>query len=155
MSKILSQGLKMVKTAMKLKVVVQPIPAKRSYYIVRCYESGRLVLLAKRVVKPEYVLKWFLYNQSLIDQGLVSIRRKTSGTIQIAFSESIERHFKVFLLHIYSVLNIRSTRKAECLARCWSQLDVVSPIIDVLWELSRITNVRRFSGLLRGYCLCR
>jgi hypothetical protein len=107
------------------------------------------------VTKPEHILRWFLYNQSLIDQGLVSIRRKSSGTIQVVFSESVERHFKIFLLHVYSVLNIRSDRKAECLAKCWSRLDAISPIIDVLWELSRITDVRRFSGLLRGYCLCR
>jgi hypothetical protein len=145
----------MAKAAMRLKVVIQLVPARKPYYIVRCYDTGRLVLLAKRVTKPEHILRWFLYNQSLIDQGLVSIKRKSSGTIQVVFSESVERHFKIFLLHVYSVLNIRSDRKAECLAKCWSRLDAISPIIDVLWELSRITDVRRFSGLLRGYCLCR
>ncbi len=145
----------MTKAIMRLKVVIQPVPARRPYYIVKCYDAGRLVLLAKRIAKPEHVLRWFFYNQSLIDQELVSVKRKSNGTLQVIFSELVERHFKIFLLHVYSVLNIRSGRKAECLARCWSRLDAISPIIDVLWELSRITDVRRFSGLLRGYCLCR
>jgi len=145
----------MSKAVTRLKVVIQPVPARRPYYVVRGYDAGRLVLSVRRVAKPEHVLRWFLYNQSLIDQGFVSVRRKSSGAVQVVFSELVERHFKIFLLHVYSVLNIRSDRKAECLARCWSRLDTISPIIDVLWELSRITDVRRFSGLLRGYCLCR
>jgi hypothetical protein len=139
----------------RLKVVIQLIRARRPYYAVRYYESGRLILQAKRVVKPDYILRWFLYNQSLLDQGLTQVKRRASGTVQITFSETVERHFKVFLLYVYSILNIRSSRRVDCLARCWSRLDVVSPVVDVLWELSRITDVRRFSGLLRGYCLCR
>jgi|GEM_PF-1579435 len=139
----------------RLKVVIQYIPARRPYYMVRCYDYGRPVLQAKRIVKPDYVLRWFLYNQSLLDQGLATVKRRDGGTVRVSFSELVERHSKVFLLYVYSILNVRSSRRVDCLARCWSRVDVVSPVVDALWELSRITDVRRFSGLLRGYCLCR
>jgi hypothetical protein len=139
----------------RLKVVVQLIQAKKPYYIVRAYDSGRLIFQGKKIIKPEYVSKWFLYNQALLDQGFAVVKKRSSGGLQVVFGELAERRFKLFLLYVYSLLNIRSSRRADCLAKCWSKIDVVSPIVDQLWELSRMVEEKRFSSLLRGYCLCR
>jgi hypothetical protein len=138
----------------RLKVVIQLVQAKKPYYLVRCYDAGRLVFQGKRLVKPDYALKWLLYNQALVEQGLVRVESKSDVT-RVVFSELAERHFKLFLFHVYSVLNIRSARRADCLARCWSRIDAISPIIDLLWDLMKITELKRFSSLLRGYCLCK
>lgn len=138
----------------RLKVVVQLVRAKKPYYIVRCYDAGRLILQAKRIVKPEHVLKWFMFNQVLVDQGYVRVEKSPSGTIRVVFSDHVERHFKIFLFHVYSVLNIKSATRAECFAKCWSRLDTVSPVVDALWELSRMVDVKRFSRIARGYCSC-
>jgi hypothetical protein len=137
----------------RLKAVLQPVRAGKPYYMVVCYDSGRPILRAKRV-RPEHVLKWFLFNQVLLDQGYVEIKEKSNGVVQIVFSGSADRHFKIFLFHVYSVLNIKSSSRAECLARCWSSLDTISPVVDALWELSRMVDVKKFSRLARGYCSC-
>ncbi|WP_448578661.1 hypothetical protein [Thermosphaera sp.] len=137
----------------RLKVVLQPVKAGKPYYMIACYDSGRLILRARKA-RPEHVLKWFLFNQVLLDQGYVKIKEKANGTVQIVFSDSADRHFKIFLFHVYSVLNIKSSSRAECLARCWSRLDTISPVVDTLWELSRMVDVKKFSRLARGYCSC-
>ncbi|ADG91041.1 hypothetical protein [Thermosphaera aggregans] len=137
----------------RLKAVLQPVRAGKPYYMVVCYDSGRPILRTKRV-RPEHVLKWFLFNQVLLDQGYVEIKEKSNGVVQIVFSGSADRHFKIFLFHVYSVLNIKSSNRAECLARCWSSLDTISPVVDALWELSRMVDVKKFSRLARGYCSC-
>ncbi len=138
-----------------LKVVIQLVPAKRPYYMLRVYDEGRLLLQAKRVLKPEYVLKWVIYNQSLIEGDFMKIEKRKSGTVVISVSRAADRHFKLLLFHSLSVLNIRSSKKADCLAICWSSIDAISPVIDALWSLMMVVDTRRFSSLLRGYCLCR
>jgi NADH:ubiquinone oxidoreductase subunit D len=139
----------------KLKVVIQQVRAKKPYYLVRCYDSGRLIFQGKRLVKSDYALKWILYNQALVEQELAKVESRRGNSIRVVFSEHAERHFKLYLFYINSVLNIRSARRADCLARCWSRIDAISPIIDILLELMKITDPKRFSSLLRGYCLCR
>jgi hypothetical protein len=139
----------------RLKVVIQLVRAKKPYYLVRCYDAGKLIFQGKRLVKPDYALKWLLYNQAPIEQGLVRVESRSNGATRIVFNEQAERYFKLYLFHIYSVLNIRSARRADCLAMCWSRIDAISPIIDLLWDLMKITEPKRFSSLLRGYCLCK
>jgi len=141
--------------ARRLKVVIQLVQAKKPYYLVRCYDAGRLVFQGRRLVKQDYALKWLLYNQALIEQGLVRVESRGGGATRVVFSEQAERHFKLYLLYIYSVLNIRSSRKVDCLAKCWSRIDAISPVVDLFWDLMKITDPKRFSSLLRGYCLCR
>ncbi len=141
--------------ARKLKVVIQPVYSTKPYHIVRCYDTGRLIVFGKKIYKQDLVLRWLLYNQSLIDQGFVKVMKKEKGSTRVVFDEKAERHFKLFIFHIYSVLNIRSSKRADCLAKCWSRLDAISPIIDILWELMKMSDQKRFSSLLRGYCLCR
>jgi len=141
--------------ARRLKVVIQPVQAKKPYYLVKCYDAGRLVFQGRRLVKQDYALKWLLYNQALIEQGLVRVESRGGSATRVVFSEQAERHFKLYLLYVYSVLNIRSSRRVDCLAKCWSRIDAISPIIDLLWDLMKITDPKRFSSLLRGYCLCR
>lgn len=138
-----------------LKVVIVPAQARKPYFTVQVYEHGKRVFQGKRIIKPDYVLRWFIYNQSLLDSGFAKINRKKSGSVIVVFGDTAERHFKLFMFHVYSVLNVRSARRADCLARCWSQIDTISPVVDALWELSRITDVKRFSSSLRGYCLCK
>jgi len=141
--------------ARRLKVVIQPVQAKKPYYLVKCYDAGRLVFQGRRLVKQDYALKWLLYNQALIEQGLVRVESRGGSATRVVFSEQAERHFKLYLLYVYSVLNIRSSRRVDCLAKCWSRIDAISPIIDLLWDLMKIIDPKRFSSLLRGYCLCR
>jgi hypothetical protein len=141
--------------ARRLKVVIQLVQAKKPYYLVRCYDAGRLVFQGRRLVKQDYALKWLLYNQALIEQGLVRVESRGGPATRVVFSEQAERHFKLYLLYVYSVLNIRSSRKVDCLAKCWSRIDAISPVVDLLWDLMKITDPKRFSSLLRGYCLCR
>ena len=141
--------------ARRLKVVIQLVQAKKPYYLVRCYDAGRLVFQGRRLVKQDYALKWLLYNQALIEQGLVRVESRGGVATRVVFSEQAERHFKLYLLYIYSVLNIRSSRKVDCLAKCWSRIDAISPVVDLFWDLMKITDPKRFSSLLRGYCLCR
>lgn len=140
---------------MKLKVVLQLVKAKKPYYLVRAYEAGRLVYQGKRLLNPDYALKWLRYHQSLVEYDHVRVEERKTGTIVIEFSDFASRHFKLFLFHVLGTLNIKSARKAECLAVCWSRIDATSPIIDTLWELSRIVEPKRFISLLRGYCLCK
>ena len=143
-------------TKFQFKVVVQLVKAKKPYYLVRAYETGKLIYQGKKLVNPDYALKWLLYNQSLVEYGHVRVKKKEkTGTITIGFTDFASRHFKLFLFHVVSVLNIKSARKADCLARCWSRIDATSPIIDSLWELSRMIEPKRFTSLLRGYCLCK
>ncbi|MEM0224811.1 MAG: hypothetical protein QXS24_06750 [Desulfurococcaceae archaeon] len=140
----------------QLKVVANLIEARKPYYLVRAYDSGKLVMSIKRIIKPEYVKRWFFYNQSLIQYGHVVIREKGENrTIRIEFDEATSRHFKIFLYYLYSISNLRSFRKVDCLARCWSKIDATTPVVDLLWDISRSIDQKRFSGLLRGYCLCR
>jgi len=141
--------------ARRLKVVIQLVQAKKPYYLVRCYDAGRLVFQGRRLVKQDYALKWLLYNQALIEQGLVRVESRDGVATRVVFSEQAERHFKLYLLYVYSVLNIRSSRRVDCLAKCWSRIDAISPVVDLLWDLMKITDPKRFSSLLRGYCLCR
>lgn len=139
-----------------LKAVLTLVDAKKPYYIIRAYDSGKLLITVRRIVKPEYAERWFLYNQSLIEYGYVRIVKRRGGrTVCFVFDEASGRQFELFLLYILSISNLKSPRRIDCLAKCWSQIDAVSPLIDVFLELERITDEKRFIGLLRGYCLCR
>lgn len=139
-----------------LKVVAVLVEVEKPYYLIRVYESGRLITTLKRFLKPEYIKRWFFYNQSLLEYKYVEIKeRRNKKTISIAFDEAVSRHFKIFVFYLYSIVNLKSYRRVDCLARCWSRIDATSPVLDTLLELSRITESKRFSGLLRGYCLCR
>lgn len=143
-----------IREKMSFKLVLVPIKARKPYYIIWLYIEGSRIAQLERLRDPDLATKWLLYNQSLINEGYVKVTKTGKGTVRVAFSKNVERHFKIYLFYVYSVLNTRSKRRADCLARCWSSIDAVTPVVDVLWELSRIVERRRFSKLLRGYCLC-
>lgn len=130
--------------------------SRKPYYLVRFYEGGRVLLKPVKLLKPEFLRSWFTYNQSLLEYEYASVSEKRrGGTIRVLFSGEASRHFKLYVLYLSSVNGLKSGRRVDCLAKCWSRIDSTSPIIDVLWELSMIVDQRRFSNLLRGYCLCR
>ncbi|MEM2078881.1 MAG: hypothetical protein QXH45_06435 [Thermosphaera sp.] len=137
-----------------LKLVIAPVPAARPYYLATVYEEGRVIARLKRISSPEHITRWLIYNQSLVRHGYVRLEKSGKGVVRVSFNRLVDRHFKLFLFHAYSVSNIKSLAKADCLAKCWSSIDSVSPLIDVLWELSRITDQKRFTRMLRGYCSC-
>lgn len=140
----------------QLKIVATLVDAKRPYYLVRAYDTGRLLVGIKKIVKPEFIKRWFFYNQTLIQYEHVVIKEKREGkTISIEFDDATSRHFRIYLLYLYSIANLKSSRRVDCIARCWSKVDATWPAIDLLWEISRSMDPKRFSGLLRGYCLCR
>lgn len=138
------------------KVVAVYTESKKPYYLVRFYEGGRAVYKPVKLLKPEFMRFWFNYNQSLLEYGYVSLNERREGrTIRVVFSEAASRHYKLYVLYLRSIDGLKSGRRVDCLAKCWSRIDSTSPIIDVLWELSMIVEPKRFSNLLRGYCLCK
>lgn len=140
----------------RIKFVALLIDAKNPYYIVRVYDTGRLVSTIKKIFDLDFIKTWFFYNQSLVEYGYVSTIVKRGGrTVAIVFDEAVSRHVNLFLFYLYSVSNLKSRGRVDCLAKCWSRIDAASPIVDVLLELSRMVESKRFFNLLRGYCLCQ
>lgn len=139
----------------RIKIAVFPARAKKPYYKVWVYVDGERVASLERILNPDFPLKWFLYNQSLLSEGYARIVKTAKGTVKIAFATGVERHFKLFTFYLCSILNTRSARRADCYARCWSSVDAPSPVVDTIWELFRHVHTRRFSRMLRGFCSCR
>ncbi|MEM4620461.1 MAG: hypothetical protein QW607_09645 [Desulfurococcaceae archaeon] len=130
--------------------------SRKPYYLVRLYESGDLTCVLKKILKPEYIRRWLLYNQSLLEYGYVKVFEKRGGrTITVVFDEFSMRHFKLYTLYLHSIINLKSSRRVDCLARCFSNIDATSPVIDLLLDLSRTIDRKKFIGLLRGFCLCQ
>lgn len=138
-----------------MRVTIVPVKARKPYYAVWIYVEGKRVAGLKKVLNPDLVTKWFLYNQVLLSEGYARVVKTQRGTVKILFSRGVERHFKLFLFHIYSVLNTRSAGRADCYARCWSSVDATSPVVDVLWELAGRVHVKKLSRMLRGFCSCK
>ncbi|MET1159504.1 MAG: hypothetical protein ABWW65_00950 [Thermoprotei archaeon] len=135
----------------------------KTRYVVWVYESGNRIASYKYILKPEYALRFLYYNQSLIETGYVSYNRKNvkvlGGTgkaerIQVVFKEGSERHAQLYMMFLISTLNLRSMRRVDKLAKCFSDIDLVSPVIDKLLELKKMISEKRFIQILRGYCLC-
>ncbi|MEM1696694.1 MAG: hypothetical protein QXQ90_08890 [Desulfurococcaceae archaeon] len=138
-----------------LKAVAVLVSAKKPYYIVTIYDRGWRIEVIKRILKPEFITRWFTYNQSLLEFNYAVIKEKRDKkTISIAFDEAASRHFTIYVFYLWSISNLRSSRKVDCLAKCWSMIDAISPVADILRELSRSVDRKRFVGALRGYCLC-
>uniref|UniRef100_A0A7J3PK31 Uncharacterized protein n=1 Tax=Staphylothermus marinus TaxID=2280 RepID=A0A7J3PK31_STAMA len=139
-----------------MKAVSMLIESRKPYYLVRFYESGDLTGVLKKVLKPEFIKRWLLYNQSLLEYGYVKVFEKRGGrTITVVFDEFSMRHFKLYTLYLHSIVNLKSNRRVDCLAKCFSNIDATSPVIDLLLDLSRIIDRKKFIGLLRGFCLCQ
>lgn len=147
------------------KFHVDPVPSRRGrvVYSLTVYEHGFRMGYYKPIVRLEYPRYFFRYKQSLIEYGFVGFREKivrVRGTGQeaekltVIFYEGSERFAEIYRLFLLSILNIRSARRIDKLAKCFANLDPISPVLDTLITLQKITTLKRFTQILRGYCLC-
>ena len=149
------------------KFHIDPIKTKgkqrKIAYTLTIYDHGIKTGYYKYIRRIEYPRYFFRYKQSLIEYNYVKIKEKeisVKGTNQkskkvvITFFEGSERFADIYRLFLISTLNLRSGRRVDKLARCFANLDPISPVLDTLLSLEKMITLRRFVQVLRGYCLC-
>jgi len=148
-----------------LKFHINPVKAKgRIRYALTIYEYGARLGAFKPIANLDYPLLYLLrYNQSLLEQGYVKYVKKQvkvpggselAEKLAVFFTPEAHAHGKIYMLYLLSLVNLRSKRRAEKLAKCFASLDPVSPVLERLLSLSEVVDAKRFIQILRGYCLC-
>ncbi len=135
-----------------LKIVLEPVRGRVTYYVLSAYDENKLILRAEKIYNPYFVLKWITYHQSLLEADYLKYERSPTGTVTIYMSRNAERHFKLLLFHALSVVNVRTAKVADRLARCWAQVDAISPVVSALWDLMYVVGEKRMANILKAYC---
>jgi len=148
-----------------IKFHLDPVKTKKGLkYSLTIYDSGARTGYYKYIEKIDYALTWLLkYRQHLIESGYVKYKRKQVAVkgssekaekLTVVFSGDASRNAQIYTLYLLSILNLKSTRRVEKLAKCFGEMDTVSPLIDKLLDLRDVVGSKRFIQILRGYCLC-
>jgi len=152
-------------TRQAIKFHFDPVKTRKGLkYSLTVYDSGVRRGYYKYIERLDYPLIWLLkYRQPLIENGYVKYRRKqvtVKGTgdkaekLVVVFTGDASRNAQIYTLYLLSILNLRSTRRVEKLAKCFGEMDTISPMVDKLLDLQTMVEPKRFTQILRGYCLC-
>ena len=156
-------------------VIITPKVRKgRIIYYADVFEGGIQYNIAP-IIKPEYSLLFLNYMQSLIGESIFFTKRTRKRTVKkdkrkehvnveeykIVFEEPSMRIAWLYRLYLYGILWLRAKRKIEKLAKCLSEIDSLSPIIDDLNKLNQDIgfkskeSIRKMTMIVRGYCLVK
>lgn len=148
------------------KFHIDPVYRKdKLRYTLTIYEYGERIGFFKYINNLDYPLHYFLfYRQSLLESKHVIYRKKSikskgsrivdSDKLLIIVDEGAYRFGQIYLMYLLSILNIRSRRRVDKLAKCFGDIDPISPLVDNLWSMKNVVSLNRYVQMLRGYCLC-
>ncbi len=143
----------MAKLRVVYRIRINKMPGRRGYKVI-WHERG-----LKHEFGPIYCLDcaryWFRYKQSLIEYKYVKINT-AKNRMEILFYEGAERLAEIYRLYLLSLVGLKGTntkQKALHLAKCFANLDPISPVLDTLNSLGKMIKRKRFVAMLRAYCI--